>query len=298
MRIAMTVGALLCFYVGSAFAQQSAFQSGDGQTSIYLNHPAATINFGDSKVSFGYVNRHSERKVFWGFEVFGKASTGVTTLFSSNKPKIPEGGGDFVFGFYDPFNLSPGDHPSLFVDDWWLVDVGYSRSSFYVSAVPTPIDSANRAFDRFRTVTAYNALVNGYFAFGIAAGAERRNNLDDLKKVTFETVLVPAPVGSANSVVKTQSGFFGNYREYIAAPVYTDLLFVLPPKVKIPKLDYQIGIDAFTRSDVAAFNRSTDGGLGIFLTEKGKPTKVIGGLSVSWNGGKTTVAVVASYNFK
>jgi hypothetical protein len=99
-------------------------------------------------------------------------------------------------------------------------------------------------------------------------------------------------------VIKTQSGFLGNYREYIAAPIYTDLLFILPPKVKIPKLDYQIGIDGFTRSDVAAFNRSTDGGLGIFLTEKGKPTSVMGGLSVSWNGSKTTVAVVASYNFK
>ena len=83
------IGVVLYFSIGLAFAQQSAFQSGDGQTSIYLNHPAATVNLGDTKFSFGYLNQHSEKRPFWGVELFGKASSGVTTLFSSNKPKIP-----------------------------------------------------------------------------------------------------------------------------------------------------------------------------------------------------------------
>lgn len=298
MRIVIAIAVALWLYIGPASAQQSAYQSGDGQTSIYLDQSAATVNFGDSKVNFSYVNRHSVRKLFWGLEAFAKASSGVTNLFSSDKPKIPEGGGDFVLGFHNPFNLSTGASPKLFVDDWWLVDAGYSRSSFYVSSVPTPIDSAKRSFDRFRTVVAYNALVNGFFAFGVAAGAERRNNLSDLKQVVFETVLVPSPTGSSNSITQTQAGFLGNYRQYIAAPIYTDLLFLLPPAKKIFNLDYQIGIDGFTRSNLAAFNRTADGGVGIFLTQKGAPTKVLGGVSASWNGGKVQVAVVASYIFK
>ena len=84
----------------------------------------------------------------------------------------------------------------------------------------------------------------------------------------------------------------------MAAPIYTDLLFILPPEKKILNLDYQIGIDAFTRSDVAAFNRAASGGVGVFLTQKGAPTKVLGGLSAPWNGNKVGVAVVASYVFK
>lgn len=279
-------------------AQQSAFQSADGQTSIYLDQPAAILNLGDSKASYGYTDRHSEQPKYWGFEVFAKASSGVTNLFSSDKPKIPEGGGDFTFGFHDPFRLS--SDRGKFVDDWILVDGGYSRSYFYVSSLAGPVDQANRYFDRFRTVVVYNGLVNGWFLFGIAGGAERRNNLTDLKQVTFQTILAQAPSPSDATIVKSQSGFFGNYRQYIAAPVYTDLLFMLPPKkpFQIPGLNNQIGIDAFTRSDLAATNRSSDGGVGIFLTQKGAPTKVVGGVSASWNGGKVQVAVVAGFNFK
>src|SRR5439155_21181469 len=88
-----------------AYTQQSAFQSGDGRTSVYLDSGAAIFNFTDTKLSIGYTNRHSARNVFFGYEVFGKASSGVTTLFSE-KAKIPEGGADFVVGSHDPFHWS------------------------------------------------------------------------------------------------------------------------------------------------------------------------------------------------
>jgi hypothetical protein len=178
---------------------------------------------------------------------------------------------------------------------WLLVDLGYSRSAFYVSNTPEPIDNAKRYFDRFRTMAVFNDQVSGSFLWGAAAGAERRNNLDDLKQVTFETTIVPAPANTATSFIKTQAGFLGDYREYIAAPLYTDLLFIL--SAKVPGTKSQIGIDAFTRSDLAATHRSADGGFGIFALKPGAPTKVVGGVAASWNGGKIRVALVASYNF-
>src|SRR5205823_6627060 len=48
-----------------------------------------------------------------------------------------------------------------------------------------------------------------------------------------------------------------------------------------------IGIDGFTRSNVAKIKRSADGGVGVFRTRKGAPTKVIGGVSASWNEEKS-----------
>ncbi len=290
---------IFCMAVLPALCQQSAFQSGDGRTSVYLDAPAAAVNFGDSKFSLGYTNRKDKgdvREKFWGFEVFGKASSGVTSLFSANKPKVPEGGGDLSFGFHDPLGLSTGAN-GLFADDWWLIDVGYSRSYFYVSSVSTNIDSANHYFDRFRAITAYNVLVNGWLFVGLAGGAERRNNLDDLTKVNFQTVVASGPAGSPNTVVKTQSGFFGSYKQYLAAPVYSDLIFLLPPTVKVGGTQYVFAVDGFTRSDVAAANRTSDGGIGLFFTPKEAPTKVLGGVSASWNGGKPKLALVAGWNF-
>jgi hypothetical protein len=276
-----------------AMAQQSAFQSADGQTSLYLDGgSAATLNFADTKFSIGHISRHSTRALFWGYQVYGAASSGTTTLFSS-KIKVPEGGADFVVGWHPLTATNPNNN----TDDWLLFDAGYSRSIFYAASAPEPIAQAKRYFDRFRTIVAYNRLVNKNFLFGIAAGAERRNNLSDLQQVTFETTLVPAPANTSTSIAKTQGGYLGAYREYIAAPIYTDMLFVLPQSITVPGFKSQIAFDAFTRSDLGASNRSADGGLGVFLTKPGAPTKVTGGVAGSWNGGRIKVALVASYNF-
>jgi len=283
-------GVLCCMIALPAGAQQSGFQSANGQTSIYLGSgSAATFNSSDTKFSIGSQFHHSDKPLFLGYEVFAKASTGATTLFSS-KIKVPEGGADFFIGWQ-----KEGSRPNS--KQWFLFDLGYSRSAFYVADTAVPIDKAKRYFDRYRTIAAYNNRPNGWFLVGIAAGAERRNNLDDLKQISFETTVVPAASGSVNSVVKTQAGYLGNYREYVAAPIYTDLLFILPKAISVPGIGSRIAIDAFTRSDIAAPNRYADGGVGIFATKKGSPTKVIGGIAASWNGGKAKVALVASYTF-
>ncbi|MBI2684880.1 MAG: hypothetical protein HYX27_01085 [Acidobacteria bacterium] len=283
---------------GLLMAQKSAYQSGDGQTSLYLDAGATIFNFAETKISVAYTNRlraGTTAPLFYGYEAFAKASSGTLTLYS-DKPKVPEGGASFIIGKYNPFKLSAGPlGEGKLAEDWLVADFGYSRAGFNI-AETGQTTYATRYFDRYRFMGAYNALVNGAVLFGVAAGAERRNNLDDLQNATFQTALTP-PSGP-NSVVKTKTGFYGNYRDYTAAPIYTDLLFVLPPKVHLPGFDNQIGIDGFTRSDAAPARRSIDGGVGIFLTKKGAPTKVLGGISASWNDGKIRVAVVAGFNFK
>lgn len=292
---------LLCL---PAAAQKSAFQSADGRTSLYLDRGAAIFNFAETKFSMSYTNRKQDcspnspcrfNPVFYGYELFAKATSGVSTLYS-DKVKVPEGGGSFLVGRYNPFGLSGDpleDHP--LAADWLLLDIGYSRSGFNLATEGQAVSSA-RYFDRYRIMPAYNALINGRVLLGVTAGVERRNTLDLLQNATFQSALV-APSGT-NSVVKTKTGFYGNYQQYTAAPVYTDMLFILPEKIKLPGFDHQVGIDAFTRSDIAGFRRSVDGGVGVFLTKKGEPTKVLGGLSATWNEGKIRIAITAGFNFK
>lgn len=286
----MRIFAVLSMLIASSylFSQQSMYESGDGKTALYLRQSAAAVNFGDSKASFGYVHDFSTNKYFLGTGAYATANSGVSSLFSSDKPKAPEGGIDGLIGFrYDPAPSCDncGYTPR---NNRVLIDAGYGRSSFYL--YPTnvaPSASVNKTnFSRFRALAGWN-LFTGNWVFGLASGAERRNNLSDLKQVNLETVVVAAPTGGTSSIVKSQAGYYGNYRQYIGAPIYEDALYFFPVwKKKHLGLDNRIGLDILSRSDVAAVNRAGAGGLGIFLLDKKDPYKVIGGVTAIYDGTK------------
>ena len=281
-----------------ALAQQSLFQSSDGQSAVYLRQSSATFNLGDSKASIGYVHRVNIKKTFWGFEGYGTANSGVTSLFSSDKPTAPEGGGDVTVGRHYVFVPMPHAGDTAGREDWWLIDVGYGHSSFNLFPTGSTPDTSlpKNNFDRFRTIAAYNYFTSGNLIAGIAAGAERRNNLSDLASVSLETLIVPPPTGSQSSIVKTKAGYYGNYKEYIAAPVYTDIL-IYPGQASVPGFGNRIGVDFFSRSDLAASNRGSSGGLGIFIFKKDDPLTPIGGISASFNGTKVQVALTVGFTF-
>ena len=280
-----------------AIAQQSLFQSGNGQTAVYLRQSTAAINLGDSKASLGYIHRVDIDKLSWGLEAYATANSGVASLFSSNKPTAPEGGGSGTLVSHYVFTKPPpvGSNPGPIKEDWFLLDAGYGRSSFYVyptNAIPSA-STPKTDFDRFRAILAYNLFAQGNMIFGIATGAERRNNLSDLKATSLQTVVVAAPTGSSTTVVKNQAGYYGSYKVYIGAPIYTDALFYLPAKMTVPGFDNRIGVDLFTRSDLAAVNRSASGGIGIFLFKKTDPLTCVGGLTASYDGTKFQVSLTA-----
>lgn len=285
-------------------AQQSLFQSSDGQTAVYLwQSSAASLNLGDSKASIGYFHRINTQKTFFGLEGYATANSGVTALFSSGKPTAPEGGGDFIIGRHFAFVRPPRAGELGGREDWWLVDAGYGHSSFYLyptGSTPTP-DTAKTTLDRFRAVAAYNYFTNGNLLLGIAAGTERRNNLSDLTSVSLETVIVPAPTGSQSSVVTTRAGYYGDYKEYVAAPIYTDFLYY-PEKAAVPGFGNRIAIDFFSRSDVASPNRGSSGGIGVFIfgqDDKGNPDllKPLGGVTASFNGTKVQFSLTVGFTF-
>lgn len=304
MRL-LILSAAICMAARIAPAQQSLFQSGDGQTALYGRNSTASVNLGDSKANFGYTSETSTSPWSWGAGVYATANSGIASLFTSSKPKAPEGGGDAIAAYHRT-NVRVGcpsgfeECPLNVKENTFLLDVGYGHSSFYLfpaGAPPTP-SPAKTSFDRFRTILAWNLFASGNTMIGLATGAERRNNLSNLKSVSEQTVIVPAPVGSATSVVSNQSGYYGTYRSYIGAPVYVDGLFYLPPKVKVPGFDSRLGIDLLSRSDVAAVNRTANGGIGLFLFDKKDPLKSLGGITATYDGTKWQLSVVAGLTSK
>jgi hypothetical protein len=310
MRSLLIVAALaLC--ATAASPQQSLFQSGNGQTSLYLTSPTAAINFGDSKASFGFFykpiqcDRFGGRNMsvcpwFFGAEGYATANSGAVALFNSDKPKAPEGGGDFSVGkhYLAAKPKPPGEANIPYKEDWLLLDLGYSRSSFYLYPTSTtPSTSTPKTnFDRFRAIVAYNYFYGGSMVGGIAVGAERRNNLTDLKSVSLQTTVVAAPTGGQTSIVQTQAGFYGNYKEYVAVPIYEDFL-VYPGKAAIPGTKNRIAFDLFSRADIAAPHREANGGIGLYIMKEGQEETPLGGISASYDGSKFQVGVTVGFSF-
>lgn len=282
------------------FAQQSLFETGDGKTALYLRQPAGSINLGDSKANLSYVHDFSESPVFYGADVYATANSGVASLFSTDKPKAPEGGLDGVLGFrHDVIHKGDGEFTPTNIR--YMIDVGYGRSSFRLYPTGTTISPmiSKTDFNRFRSVAVFNVF-RGWYVFGLAGGAEKRNNLSDLQAVSLSTVIVPPPAGGTSSVVNTQSGYYGSYKVYVAAPVYEDFLIFMPAfkKPLLGVIGNRFGLDILSRSEVAAVNRQAAGGFGLFFLDKKDPYKTIGGVTATYDGRKFQLSLTTGFTGK
>jgi hypothetical protein len=303
----------------SVFAQTSAYQSSDSNTSIFLDNAKANIlfNVSDSKFDIGYLHEEAGfRKMQWGFDLTGKPSSNLSTQLFQKGSTPPALGGSASFGYHglslDLDNILTSDCASrqgkelgadgkpihrhgcgIIADDWALVQVTYSRSSFS-TAPDGQTAPLKRTFDGYKAIAAYNGLIGvggSSMLIGGAVGVERKNNLDNLKSVEFDTPLVQAATGSSAVQTVTQAaGYVGAYKKLIGAPVYSDVIFV---PGKLPWLS----IDAFTRSDLAHSDRYVEGGIGLFLAQPSSATKVLGGLSLAWKNGAPTLAFVAGWSY-
>jgi hypothetical protein len=291
---------IFCILAASASAQTSMFETADGQSSLYMRQATVAVNLGDSKASYSYYYRVNNKHPAVGFEAFATANKGVTSLFDSQKAKAPECGGDFTLSYHYLGFKMPHPGETQKGEDWLLLDAGYGRSSFYLypTGVTPSANTAKTDFDRVRGILAYNRFVGGRLFLGLAAGAERRNNLSDLTSSNLQTILAGGSAGSSLSIVKTQAGYYGNYKQYVAAPIYADILYY-PTKFTIPSLgDNKFAIDLFARSDAAATNRSASGGLGFFLFKKSDALTPIGGFTASFDGTKVQLGLTTGFSFQ
>jgi hypothetical protein len=290
------------------WAQTSAYQTADGNTSVFLNNAKASIVFNVSDVKFdaGYLHEgagtalkdgFNPKSLEYGFDVFGKPASSLENQVFQKGNAPPSFGVLASLGYHSPFaDLSTQTPKTHLRDDWALVALSYTRSTFTTVASSTA-EPVKQFFDGFRILPAYNALLNlssetgTGVILGGAAGVQRTNNVDDLKPVTIDTPVLQSAAGQAPfSVVNQTSGYLGAYEKYYAAPIYTDAVVILN---RASWVDF----DFFTRFNAAHVDRYEEGGLGVFIARPEEPTKVLGGLSVGWKNGAPTYAVVCGFAF-
>jgi hypothetical protein len=296
----------LCFVLlvstsGVVIAQTSAYQDANGNSSIsFLSGNANLVyNVSQTKFSLGLVHipDGQSQKFTWqergiyGVNFSGKPDTDLTNQIfqSGNSPATIAGGG--VIGshrVWAPLGSSQTDN-TFFTDDWFLVRIDYTKSTFSTVASGSAAPVAQH-FNGFSIAPTYNCSLQTkkvMMLFGASGGISRVNNVDQLKQVSVDTT---ESQNGTVSIVQTTSAYLGDYAEAYNVPIYSDLVF-------IPNKTAWLSFDAFERANVLKTDGYTEGGVGIFVAQPSKPTKVLGGISVAWKNGSTTIGIVGGWSF-
>jgi hypothetical protein len=277
------------------WSQTSAYQSADGNSSILLANAKANLvfNVSDTKFDVGYLREEAGPSWEYGFSFSGKPSSDLMTQIFQTGNSPPAIGGGGSVGRHHVFSpslahLKPN---SPWRDDWFLVNMTYTGSTFDTVPNASTTTYTKQQFNGFTILPTYDAVLNApgmNLILGIAAGVNRTNNLSSLKSVIVNTPVYVA--SSGGSVVQQQSAYLGAYSTAMGAPLYSD--FVIIPKA-LPWIDF----DVFTRSNLASANRYGEGGIGLFVAQPKTPTAVLGGISLGWKNGARTIALVGGWSF-
>ena len=292
---------LLLAMNGICFAQQSAYQDANGNTSIYYLAGGGnlTFNVSDSKFTVGVLHMPDgqSKSITWkgravyGINFSGNPGTDLTNQIfqSGNSPASVGGGG--IIGIHRlkaPLGIDQSDD-TLFTDDWFVINLNYSKATFNTIEPSGTVPTAQH-FDGFSVTPTYNfslAPKGWTMIFGASGGISRVNNSDQLAKVTVNTT--DSQSGNV-SVVETQDAYLGSYAESYNVPIYSDFVFV-PTRLE------WLSFDAFERANMLKTDGYAEAGIGIFVAQPAKPTKVLGGISVAWKNGDRTIGIVGGWSF-
>jgi hypothetical protein len=302
---------LCCIWAATCLAQQSLFQSHNGDTSIFLNAPdqvhqlgIISANIGDSNLRFGYLHDNSKKYSF-GLDLSGELNSTTAELFNGVTPSkaasvnITEKIRWIGTSRPDASKVqTSGTIPCKLCDDWVILQAGYQRQQLKLvdtslSPLPSPTD---HGFDGYNLRAGYNALVKagwlGDFLVGTTLGAGRQNNTEDLDSVQVTDTIVSVSNGIERRAISgTNAAFVGNYEKYWAVPVNADGVWY--PGM----LTGRLGIDLFVRSNLAAKHRFGNPGIGAFFAKPGQPARPIGGITVTYQNGRGRLALVTGWNF-
>jgi hypothetical protein len=304
----LALGILFFTFPVSMIAQQSLFESRDGDTSIFLENQGGVIsaNIGQSNLKLSYLHQNTAKNWGAGIDVFGELKGSTTDLFNATPPAKAA---EVRAGWILQHLLT--DHPRAaavgpksgetqecrLCDDWIAVQVGYQRSQIHLidTSISPLAAPTGHGFDGYLARFAYNQVIKlpkHDFLLGAVFGVSRTNNTDDLDsvQVTDTTVSTDGTV-ERRAAKDAVSAYVGTYVKYIAVPINADAIWY--PGA----LSGRIGLDLFVRSNVAATKRSASPGIGIFYCKAGQPARPIGGLTASYKDGKGKVALVAGWNF-
>lgn len=286
---------VLSFSLGWA---QSGFEDSDGKSSlIFEKGGTGKINLTDASIKISYLYHKSNKPCRYGIELSGKASNGISTLFEKDNI-APEAKVKLSFGYQwllsKKISGSDKEESGIIVDDWATIQLGYSRAQYKLF---TPTKSfadqiQKKNFDGFSLTAYYNVLLRRNVLIGLSIGLDHQNNYTFLKEIELsDRTTVFDSAGASRTTNKTEKLRQGNFAEGNHTLGNYDIVWV--PEF----LSNRIGFDLFGRFDWNKDDNSFKPGIGVFIVEKGAPSKVVGGITFESVEGNLRVGLLAGFNF-
>jgi hypothetical protein len=335
LSLACAVLALLA--CPAAARAQTVFQDADGESSIFLrdNGGFARVNVAEKKISLGYLFDRGDDTPHFGFEISGKRSGDLASIF---KGGVPGNEAEIKASVGKRFLLADAPNPRTagqiivrrVTMDWLTFEGSYKRSSYNLVTPGNVFANQVRKqnFDGFSATLGYNMLIDlqalkggagsGGAASGGTSGGGASDDDDDDKNKTPSSMIVgfSAGVKRRNNAgdldeVEVEDVIFpvtdGTVQRRVISTQQA-LLGDYKESIAAPingdvvyfpgHFDGRMALDFFFRSNVGEGDRNFVPGVGLFITKsRDTPTKVLGGISIAVRDGKAQVGLVAGFHF-
>jgi hypothetical protein len=317
------LAALLVIGIGETAQAQRPFQDAKGKGSIFLPEGGfLQFNVADSTIKFGYLYEVNPSPWSIGFDLSAKPTGDRASLIEANQT-VPDAQVNINFGRkylathrFDINNPADqqrlkaikeeaekagikkgddlGDYLDLVPFDRLAIQFGYAYKQYSLIDETAAFDKQllKKNFSSPSVTLIYTLQPNGNNLVGASVGVERLNNSNSLTEVEVRDITSVDGPEVVREIARIRKALRGEFKESTRTFINTD--YVWFPR----KLQSRIGVNVFTRSGLSGDEKGFRPGIGFFLSEKGSPTRVIAGVSVSTEEGKLNLALVAGFNFK
>jgi hypothetical protein len=319
------IAAITVLIIASAVLVQAQmpFQDAKGNGTVLLSDGGfVQLNIADPSVRVGYLKDLSSDRWSIGFDASGKLTGSRASLLNKNQiaPDVKVG---FTFGrkylFAHRLDLNDasdrkrlelaqveavrhGAKPGDDFGEYWRalpydrlsLQIGYAFKQFSLLDTNAPFDKQvfKKDFHNPSAALIYSAQLSGSKLLGISVGVGRSNNGSALTEVDVRDINSATSSDTIREVVRTRQVLWGDFKQSTSVFVNSD--YVWYPRSTFSR----VGIDFYSRSVLTGIDKGFHPGIGLFLSEKGAPTRVLGGVTVSYDQGKASVALVAGFSFK
>ena len=311
---------VLVLQVSAAHAQ-APFRDAEEKGTVLLAKTGGYFQFdvADPSVRLGYL-RDTPSNWVWGFEASGKLSGTKAPLLTQSRvaPDMKVGfsiGRKYVFAHEYDLNdpavqaqleafrdkaiknglkgKDVGDYLHTMPYDRLTLQLNYAYKQYKLFDEAAPFDKqvVKKGFHDPSAALTYSALVTGTNFIGASVGIGRSNNSNDLTEVDVRDINTFTADDTVREVVRTREVLRGDFKQSTGVFLNTD--YVWYPQQGFDR----IGFDFYTRSVFTGIDKGFRPGLGVFLSEKGSPTRVLGGFTISYDDGKPSMALVVGFSF-
>lgn len=279
------------------YTGQSLFEDRKGSSAIFLPYGGTfRLNTADASLKLSFVNRVSNKKFFYGFDVSGKTNDGIAPLISKGdiSPGAKVNG---VIGLQELF------HKSNILDGWLALKIGYEGASFKLfnsdSIFANQIKKTS--FNTFTSSMSFNLKIGGNKLLAASIGYQKANNYDDLDdlELTDKTTIIDTVSNTTRTFEKTIKTKVGDYKTFDQIPLNLDFFWV-------PSNTNRIGLYHYWRGKFTNGDFKNGFGSGLYLLKKNNPLSSIAGVVFEVSdisklkdgfGKNFTVNFVVGFNF-